>query len=173
VINKINITRQEEYSIVSNHKLGTRDIHGREHKNYNYSSGKSPTCQTDAGNNVYSHDDCGEHPTQMLSYLTPERPKSSHTSSPDPSESILVPVKLPPSSPVLFQSSSLSDLSPASSELPDFDETSLRGGMTSDWDSDLESEERLGYPIEPRDTGDKGPFTHWVHVDYIGETGIK
>jgi hypothetical protein len=23
------------------------------------------------------------------------------------------------------------------------------------------------------DTGDKDPFTHWVHVDYIGRTGIK
>jgi hypothetical protein len=23
------------------------------------------------------------------------------------------------------------------------------------------------------DTGDKEPFTHWVHVDYIGRTGIK
>jgi hypothetical protein len=26
---------------------------------------------------------------------------------------------------------------------------------------------------ESRHTGDKGPFTQWVHVDYIGVTGIK
>jgi hypothetical protein len=26
---------------------------------------------------------------------------------------------------------------------------------------------------KPKDTGDKGPFTQWVHVDYIEVTGIK
>jgi hypothetical protein len=138
MINKINIQKQREGGIVNNHKIGREDIHERGYKGYNYSSGKSPTCPTDAGSNTYSHDDCGGHPIQTLSCLTPEKPKSSHVSPPDPSELALTPLESLPSSPALCQSSSLSGLSPSSfSESPDSELTSSRGGMTSDSDSVL------------------------------------
>jgi hypothetical protein len=137
-INKINIQNKREDGITNNHKFEREDIHGRGHKDCNYSSGKSPTCLTDVGSNTYSHDDCGEHPTQTLSCLTPETLKSSHVSPPDPSESTPTPPELPPSSPVLCQSVSLSDPSPfSSSESLDSELTSSRGGMTLDSDSVL------------------------------------
>jgi hypothetical protein len=131
IINKINTPRQTEDNIINNHKVGKEDIYVRGHKDYNYSSDKSPTCQKGVGSNAYNHDDCEEPPIQMLSCLTPERPKSFHDLSPDPLELTGDTLVLPPSSPALFQSSSLSDLSPfcPSSEFP---ETSSRGGMRDD-----------------------------------------
>jgi hypothetical protein len=80
-INKINIQRQKEDSIVNNHMIGKEDIHGREHEGYNYLSDKSPICPTDVESSIYNHDDCEEPPTQTLSHLTPEKPKSSHSRS--------------------------------------------------------------------------------------------
>jgi hypothetical protein len=154
IINKINIQRQREDSIVNNHKTEREGIHGKEHGGYNHSSGKSPTYLKDAGSNTYNHDDCEEHPTQTLSRLTPERLKISHTSSLDPSELALTPVESPPSSPALFQSSSLSDPSLSSSLLfPDSEVTSSRGGTMSDSRLDSVLAGRLGDPVEPRDLG--------------------
>jgi hypothetical protein len=162
VINKINIQNKEENNIVNNHKIGTKDIHGREHRDYNYSSGKSPTCLMGAESSAYNHDDCEEHPTQTLSHLTPERLKSSHVSSPDPSELAIAPPKSPPSSPALCQSSSPSDPLPSSSELPDPEVTSSRGGMITDLDSVLVME-----PEDPVESGDlgKGVLQRAVNVE--------
>jgi hypothetical protein len=101
IINKINIQKSKEDNIFNNHRTGKEDTHEREHVDYNYLSGKSPTCLKGAESNAYSHDDCGELPTQMLSRLTPERLKISHVSPPDPSESIPTPLGSPPSSPAL------------------------------------------------------------------------
>jgi hypothetical protein len=151
IINEINILRQEEDGIVNNHKVESEDIHGREHRGYNYLTGKSPTCLMGAENSAYNHDDCEEHPTQTLSHLTPERLKSSHASSPNPSELALMPLESPPSSLVLCQSSSPSDPSPSSSELPDPEVTSLRGGMMLD--SDLALVMELEDPVEFGDLG--------------------
>jgi hypothetical protein len=61
-INKINTPGQTKDNIINSHKIGREDIHEREHKGYNYSSGKSPTCLMDAENNVYNHGDCEEPP---------------------------------------------------------------------------------------------------------------
>jgi hypothetical protein len=162
-INKINNQKHKEDDITSNHKIEREDIHGREHEDYNYLSGKSPTCLMDAGNNTYSHDDCGEYPTQTLSRLTPERLKSSHVSPPDSSELALTPLELPPSSPALCQSSSPSDPSPSSSSVPpDSGLTSSRGGMISD--SDLVLAVELDDPVEfkvPR----KGVLQHAAKVE--------
>jgi hypothetical protein len=134
IINKINTQRQEG-GIINNGKTGKEDIHERAHGSYNYSSGKSPTCLKDAENSAYNHDGCEGHPTQTLSRLTPETLKGSHVSSLDPSELALTLSELPPSSPVLCQSSSPSDpLLSSSSEPPDSELTSLRGGIMSDLD---------------------------------------
>jgi hypothetical protein len=146
-INKINIQKHKKDDIVNSHKIGKEDIHGKEHMDYNYSSGKSPTCLRDAESTTYNHDGYGEHPIQTLSHLTPETLKSSHVSPPDPSESTLTPPESPPSSPVLCQSSSLFDPSfSSSSEPPDSGLTSSRGGMMSDSDSVLAVE--LDDPVE-------------------------
>jgi hypothetical protein len=137
IINKINIQNSKEDDIFNNHKTGKEDTREREHMDYGYLSDKSPICLKSAESNAYSHDDCGELPTQTLSRLTPEKPKSSHVSPPDPSESIPTPLKSLPSSPALCQSSSPSDLLPFSSESLDSELTSSRGGMMLDSDSEL------------------------------------
>jgi hypothetical protein len=62
VINNINIPKQERVNIINNHKLGKEDICGKGLKDYNYSSGKSPTCRKDVGNNTYNCGDYGESP---------------------------------------------------------------------------------------------------------------
>jgi hypothetical protein len=42
------------------------------------------------------------------------------------------------------------------------------------WKEDVVGTWGRCYPqIFPTLTGDKGPFTHWAHIDYIGGTGIK
>jgi hypothetical protein len=154
IINKINIQKQKENDIINNHKAGTEDIHEREHRDCNYSSDKSPTCQMDAGSNTYSHDGCGEHPTQMLSCLTPEKPKISHELSPDLSELTVTLVESLPSFPVLFQSSSLSDPSTCSSfESPDSEVMSSRGSMILDSCSDSVLVGKPGDPVDPGDLG--------------------
>jgi hypothetical protein len=162
-IDIINTQKQKMDKIVNNHKIGREDIHGKEHVDYNYSSDKSPTCLTDAGSNTYSHDDCGEHPIQTLSRLTPERLKSSHASPPDPSESALTAPESLPSSPALCQSSLPSDpLLFSSSEPPDSGLTSSRGGMISDLDSVLEV--GLDDPVEFGDRG-KGVLQRAAKVE--------
>jgi hypothetical protein len=163
IINKINIQKHREDDIVNNHRIGKEDTHGREHIDYNYSSGKSPTCLKDVESNTYNHDGYEEHPIQMLSRLTPETLKSSHVSPPDPSESAPTPPKLPPSSPALCQSSSLFDLSlSSSSEFPDSGLTSSRGGMMSDLDSVLAV--KLDDPVESEDQG-KGVLQRAANVE--------
>jgi hypothetical protein len=152
MINKINIKKHRKGNIVNSHKIGRGDIHGKEHEDCNYSSGKSPTCWTDAESSVYNHNDCEEHPTQMLLHLTPEKPESSHASLPDPSELTPTPPESLSSSPALCQSSSPSDLLPfSSSELPDSELTSSKGGIMSDSDSVLAVE--LDDPVEFIDRG--------------------
>jgi hypothetical protein len=154
IINTINTPEQTEDNIINNHRTEREDIHEMEHRDYSYSSGKNPTCLKDVGNTIYNCDDCEELPIQMLLRLTPERPNSSHNSTPDPSESTGNSLELAHSSPALSQSSLLSDLLPSfSSELPDWGETSSSGGRTSDSESDLVLEGVLGHLVEPSDLG--------------------
>jgi hypothetical protein len=154
IINKINIQRQKKDDIVNNHKAGREDIYGKEHRGYSYSTDKNPTCLTDAENSVYNHDGCEELPTQTLLCLTPERPNSSHASTPDPSESTVDSLELPPSSPTLSQSSSPSDPLPLFSfELSDWGETSSSSGKMSDSELDSVLEGVLGHLVEPSDLG--------------------
>ena len=100
-----------------------------------YSTYNTPSPQNHPVDNTYTPHACEEHPTQMLSTLTPPRPNLSHTSLPPPSASSK-------------SSSSLVDFSMRGGTSDESEEEEKRGPSASWMMTDLEWMEERGEVME-------------------------